>query len=242
MPPTPTPTPTIARLAQELADRAINDPFGDELVRWLASSSRFEAFATTYRDKIHKKIRTASDAEALRDVRAELLAARRLLADERFTVAYEAYGSGKTGPDLTVAFRGSTAFNLEVTRLRKPPDPAALGATLMAKLRQLPPSVPNVVLVASERAAPAVDVAGSVRTLRARADGKDDAFFARRGLESGRGFYERFLRLGAVITWCDEATGDDRADLWSNPSARITLPERAGRACLMCFRDATTSP
>ena len=160
-----------------------------------------------------------------------------MLADKRFAVAYEAYGSGRTGPDLTVAYRTSTTFNLEVTRLRKTPDPAALGATLVAKLRQLPPSVPNVVLVASEQPASAVDVAGSIRALRARADAKDDAFFARHRLESGRGFYERFLRLGAVITWCDEAAGDDRAALWVNPSARISLPDRAGRACVACLRE-----
>ena len=228
--------PSIVRLARELTDRDAGDPFVDDLTRWLASSPRFQAFAASYRQKIHKKVRTAADAEALRDVRAELLTAHRLLVDKRFTVAYEAYGSGKTGPDLTVAYRTSSTFNLEVTRLRKPPDPAAIGATLMAKLRQLPPSAPNAVLIASERPASSVDVAGSVRVLRASADAKDDAFFDRRGLESGRGFYERFLRLSAVITWCDEANDHERAELWANPSARMLFPERAGRACLACFR------
>ena len=71
-----------------------------ELIGWLAGSSRFRAFAGTYRDKIHKKLRNASDPEAARDVRAELQVARLLLADRRFEVAFEAYGSGKVGPDL----------------------------------------------------------------------------------------------------------------------------------------------
>jgi len=237
MTPTSAPAPSITLLARELAGRDAGDPFADDLTRWLAASPRFRAFATEYRQKVHKKVRTATDGEALRDVRTELLAAYRLLADKRFTVVYEAYGSGRTGPDLTVAYRTSTTFNLEVTRLRKAPELAALGATLLAKLRQLPPSVPNVVLIASEQPASAVDVAGSIRALRARADAKDDAFFARHRLVSGRGFYERFLRLGAVITWCDAAAGDERASLWANPSARIPLLERAGRACVACLRE-----
>ena len=236
MSPTPAPTPSTTRLAHELTGGQAGDAFADELTDWLSSSPRFQAFATTYRAKIRKKVHSAADAEGLRDVRAELLAAYRLLEDRRFTVTYEAYGSGKVGPDLSVAYRSTTTFNVEVTRLRKAPDPAAVGATLLVKLRQLPPSVPNVVLVMSDRPASAVDVAGSVRALRDRADAKDDAFFERRGLESSRGFYDRFLRLSAVISWRDEAHGDDRAALWINPSARISLPERASRACLACFR------
>ena len=242
MPPTSAVAPSIVRLAQELTDRDAGDPFVDDLTQWLAASPRFRTFATAYRPKIHKKVRTAADAESLRDVRAELLAAHRLLVDKRFTVAYEAFGSGRTGPDLTVTDRTSMAFNLEVTRPRRPPDPAALGATLLAKLRQLPPSMPNVVLIVSERPASAIDVAGAVRALRARADARDDAFFDRGGLDSARGFYERFLRLGAVLSWCDEATGDARAELWTNPSARIALPARVGRACLACFREPATRP
>ena len=239
MTPRSTPAPSIARLARDLVDRGAGDPFVDELTDWLSSSPRFRAFATTYSQKIRKKVHTAVDDEALRDVRAELLAARRLLLDKRFAVAYEAYGSGRSGPDLTVTFRMTTAFNVEVTRLRKPPDPAPLGSTLLVKLRQLPPSVPNVVLLGSEPPASAVDVAGAVRALRARADDKDDAYFERRGLESGRGFYERFLRLSAVVTWGDEGSDGDRAELWVNRSARIALPERAGRACVERLRDSS---
>jgi hypothetical protein len=241
MPSTSAPSLSIVRLAWELTGRDDGDAFVDELTSWLASSPRFGAFAAANRPKIRKKIRTASDDEALRDVRAELLAAHRLLVDKRFTIAYEAYGSGRRGPDLTVAFRTSTAFNLEVTRLRKPPHQAALGATLMAKLRQLPPSVPNVVLLAVDRSASEVDIAESIRSLRARADGRDDAFFERRGLGSSRGFYERFLRLSAAIAWCDEASGADRAELWVNPSARIALPMRTGRACEGCLRQGAAA-
>ena len=118
-------------------------------------------------------------------------------------MAYEAHGAGKAGPDFTVTFRAGSGFDLEVTRLRKLPEPAALGATILAKLRQLPPSTPNVLVLAADGPdAAALDISAAVGLLRARADAKDDAFFAARGLETGRGFYERFLRLGAVIAWC----------------------------------------
>ncbi len=167
------PAPSIVRLSGELTGRDVGDPFTDELTAWLSSTPRFRAFATTYNQKIRKKVHHAVDAEALRDVRAELLTARRLLADKRFAVAYEAYGSGRSGPDLTVTYRTTTAFNVEVTRLRKPPDPAPLGSTILVKLRQLPPSVPNVILVASDTPASVEDVAGAVGALRARADPRE---------------------------------------------------------------------
>jgi hypothetical protein len=121
--------------------------------------------------------------------------------------------------------------------MRGVPRPASYGATLLTKLRQLPPSVPNVVLVAIEGdAADALDVVAATRALRARADTKDEPFFAARGFDGTRGFYERYLRLGAVLVWCESATGDARASLWINRSARIAVPERAAKACTDCLR------
>jgi hypothetical protein len=208
----------------------------DELTTWLAGSARFRAFAEAHRDKIRKKLR-AVDAEALRDVRAELQVAHLLLADRRFELAFEAYGSGKAGPDFTVTFRGEGTFNLEVTRLRGLPRSTAYGGTLLAKLRQLPPSAPNALLIAIEGGrAEALDMATAARALRDRADAKDEAFFTARGLDGTRGFYERYLRLGAVFVWCEGATGDARATPWINRSARIALPERAIRACVQSLR------
>jgi hypothetical protein len=208
-----------------------------ELVAWLAGSARFRAFADVHRDKIRKKLRAAADPEALRDVRAELQAARLLLADRRFELAFEAYGSGKGGPDFTITYRGTTTFNLEVTRLHRVPDATRFGESLLAKLRQLPPSLPNVLVVAIDGdTAEALDVAATARGLRARADAKDEAFFARRGFEGTREFYERYLRLAAVIVWSEGATGEARAAMWTNRSARIPLPERAARACVEGLR------
>ena len=45
-----------------------------------AASSRFRAFAATYRDKVRKKLRLVRDEEGLRDLELELEVATRLLA------------------------------------------------------------------------------------------------------------------------------------------------------------------
>lgn len=238
MTPASAPGTLVERLARDLFDRGPGDPLGQELRGWLEASARFRAFAEAHRDKIRKKLRTAADAEALRDVRAELRVAQLLLADPRFELAFEAYGSGRGGPDFTVTYRGTATFNLEVTRSRRAPSATTLayGGPLLPKLRQLPPSVPNAVLVAiAGDTAEAFDVAGATGALRARADAKDEAFFTRRGFDGTRGFYERFLRLGTVIVWCEDAAGGARAASWTNRSARIAVPERAARACLRCL-------
>jgi hypothetical protein len=241
MTPASTPPASVQRLVQHLVGEApsdpVADPLADELAGWIADSNRFRAFAEAHRDKIRKKLRTAGDAEGRRDVRAELRVAQLLLADDRVAVAFEAHGAGRGGPDFTVMFRGHPAFELEVTRMRRDPVGAADGGPLLAKLRQLATGESNVLLVAlvGDRG-DAFDVAAAVRGLRARADAKDEAFFARRGFESSRAFYDRFLRLGAVIGWCDAGVGEARATAWTNPSARRPPPERALRALLECLR------
>jgi hypothetical protein len=237
MTPASTHSASVQRLVQHLVGEAPSDPMADELAGWIAGSNRFRAFAEAHRDKIRKKLRTASDAEGRRDVRAELRVAQLLLADHRVTVAFEAHGAGRGGPDFTVMFRGHPAFELEVTRMRRDPVEAADGGPLLAKLHQLATGESNVLLVAlvGDRA-DAFDVAAAVRGLRARADAKDEAFLARRGFESSRAFYDRFLRLGAVIGWCDAGVGEARAAIWTNPSARRPPPERALRALLECLR------
>jgi len=208
-----------------------------ELVMWLAGSSRFRTFAEAHRDKIRKKIRGAAEPDSVRDVRAELRTARLLLGDRRIELAFEAYGVGKIGPDFTITFRGTRSFNLEVTRLRRLPDPTGLGASLLAKLRQLPPSTPNAVLMATDaESAAALDVDAAIRVLRSRADAKDERFFTARGFDGTRGFYERFLRLSAVFVSAEGADGDARATTWINRSARIAMPEAAARAALRCLR------
>ena len=231
------PGTAVDRLARHLLGAVDDDVLGNELGAWLAASARFRAFADTHRDKIRKKLRGATDTDARRDVRAELRAAYELLADRRIELAFEAYGSGKPGPDFTVTFRGERTFNIEVTRLRRASDAPGFGRAILAKLRQFPPGTPNALLVAIEgAAADAADIAAASQALRARADDKDEAFFTARGFDGTRGFYDRYLRLGAVFAWSEAASEDDRAATWINRSARIPLPDRVVRACLACLR------
>jgi hypothetical protein len=226
-----------SRLVEHLAGELVDQALVDELGGWLAASRRFSRFATAHSDKIRKKFRGARDPDGRRDVRAELAAAHLVLADRRIELDYEAYGAGKGGPDFTATFRGGRPFNIEVTRIRRTVAEAAGGGQLLAKLRQLPPSAPNVVVIAIDGpTATALDVDGQIRGLRSRADRKNEVFFVDRGFDSSAGFYERLLRLGAVITWCEGGIGDARASMWINPSARIAIPDPAARACLACFR------
>jgi hypothetical protein len=87
--------------------------------------------------------------------------------------------------------------------------------------------------------ATALDIAASVRLVRARADAKDEPFFTARGFAGSRAFYGRFLRLGAVLVWCADAS-DERVTLWRNGSARIAVPDAVARACLACLRGGAT--
>ena len=150
-------------------------------------------------------------------------------------LAFEAYGSGNPGPDFTVTL-GGVRFNLEVTRLRGDPSAAGFGG-LLAKVRQLPPSIANGVILAIDGPdANAYDVASAVAVLRARADAPDDALFTARGFVGTRGFRDRFARLGAAFVFAEAAPGEARAVAWVNSSARIVFPARALRACLACLR------
>jgi len=215
----------VSRLADELVRE--DDPFHDELAAWLASSRRFRAFAEAHRDKIRKKVRVAIDSQALHDVRAELHVARLLFEDRRIGLAFEAYGSGRAGPDFSLAFRDAPSLNLEVTR----PRTTSLAGPILTKLHQLPPSRPNAVVLALADDPAAPDVGETVRELRVRADGKEDAFFASRGFDGARAFHQRLLRLGGVIAWREGAG----AEVWLNKSARIALPEAATRAVVACL-------
>ncbi len=218
------------------------DPIAEELAGWLAASARFRSFADAHRDKIRKKLSHARDADALRDVRAELQVAHLLLADRRIELAYEAYGARRGGPDFTATYRGGRSFNVEVTRARGDAGSVAYRGRLLAKLRQLPPSVPNALVFAIEGdTTEALDVGAAVRALRARADSRDEAFFTQRGFASARSFYDRFLRLSAVLAWSAHTIGDTRATLWINRSARIPIPDGAARACVRCLASLSAS-
>ena len=226
----------VERLVTHLFDAAPASAMADELTEWLAGSRRFRAFVEANRDKVRKKLRGTADADARRDVRAELRVAQLLLADRRIELAFEPYGSSTGGPDFAVTYRGHRAFNLEVTRRRPESRSDADSGALLAKLRQLPPSIANVVLVAADDRAELLDIPAATRSLQARADAGDDRFFTERGLDGTRGFRQRWLRLGAVVAWFDDRQGEARTARWNNPSARIPVPDAAALAVLACLR------
>lgn len=233
---TPLPIPPkVERLAGFLLDGGVETPLGEELQRWMTRSARFRRFAELNQDKIRKKLRGAVGADSRRDVRAELNVARLLLADKRIDLEFEAYGSGNAGPDFTAAL-GGERFNIEVTRIRGDARTCGFG-TILAKIRQLPPSVANAVVLSIEGSdATAYDVGASIAVLRARADSADEALFNARGFNGSRGFRERLARLGAAYVFAEDGGGEARASSWHNSSARIAFPARANRACLACLR------
>lgn len=89
------------------------------MAKWLASSRRFTAFVTTFRDKIRKKIRATHDQESLLDLHLELETAFLLLQERPLSVVYEPEQLGRArSPDFAVSFTTSLSFMVEVTRLR----------------------------------------------------------------------------------------------------------------------------
>ena len=225
-----TPTPTIRRLVAYLLDAPAPDRPLAELPAWLAGSPRFRSFVEGNRDKIRKKVRGATSPEARLDVSAELRVAALLLADRRFDLAFEAYGAGRRGPDFTATFRAGRAFNIEVTRRRLGTGDGALEPAILAKLRQLPPSASNVVVVVVDGPSGAPDPGPVLHELRGRADRRDDAFFVARGLEGAATFHAGLLRLAAVVAWSADAEASRRVAAWANAGARIPLPEPTLRA------------
>jgi hypothetical protein len=228
----PVPRDSLSAMSLTHVDRLVDhltggnsDAFAVELRDWVAGSRRFRAFAETHRDKIRKKVRGARGMEPRLDLRAELAVAHALLRDRRIDLAYEGYGATVGGPDFTVSFRSHVAFNLEVTRWRG--GPAGLRRLLAGKLRQLPSGIANVVLIA-------VDVEGEpLPDLDALSRALSDSTTP----GAQRDERQRVRRLSGMLAWDDPRRGAGGATLWTNPMARIALPEPAARAVLATLRD-----
>ncbi len=236
MPPVRVP-PTARVLVAYLSDgTTLPGPLAD-LEGWIAGSARVRAFVDENRDKIRKKVRLATADDSRLDLRAELRVATRLLADRRLDLAFEAYGAGNRGPDFTATYRGGRSFNVEVTR-RHGPAVDGLERAILAKLRQLPPSRANVLVVAVDGALDAPpDPTPTMRDLRIRADRHDDAWFAAHGVADSATFHQGALRLSAVVAWSERSGGPALATAWSNAGARIALDPAAMRAVVAALAD-----
>jgi hypothetical protein len=204
-------------------------PLAPRMGVWLAESATFLAFVTANETKIRRKLRGTHDAEGLRDIEAELATAYRLLRDRRVVLGYESYLAAKLrGPDFTVTFKGHIVFNVEVRRLRTEPTAAKITDALCEKLRQMPPSLPNVVALYADVAGTSPDLDALMKSLRSAADAKHEEMFTRRGYLDARDFLRALQRLSAVFLY---STSDPIAapplTQWANVAAKHPLPPDA---------------
>jgi hypothetical protein len=208
-----------------------------ELFQWLDASSRFTAFVETYRDKVRKKIRLASEQEKILDLRSELEVAACLLRDRRLDVAYEPYPSTKgRGPDFAVTYRVNTVFNIEVARMRVdengldglhlPRKEERFLRILLYKLGQMQPGMPNLLVIhTSPELARSLDLGRLMQEIKTRAEGKDPSFYEISRYASPAAFYRDFLHLNAIVL----VAGSPGTQLWVNKQARPALPGEALR-------------
>lgn len=201
-------------------------PLAARLSAEMAASPAFLAFVEANAPKIRKKARGVGDGEGVGDLGAELVAARWLLRDRGVALVYEKYASEKMrGPDFTVTLKGHIAFNVEARRLRPPAQPAKAADAICAKLRQLPPSIGNVILLEADgEDAANLDLAATLKRLREQADTQRDDYFARRGFRDARDFLRHLPRLSAVFLFpMPTSDTSPHSSLWVNPAARHPL-------------------
>jgi hypothetical protein len=193
------------------------------------------AFTAAYATKIRKKARIASAPDDRRDLRCELAVAA-ALASRRSPLAYEPLAAeGRRGPDFRLRHKGHTDVYVEVSRLRpaRSPerDPAdRLAAVLCGKLGQLAAGAANLLVLVSDDGPFAADEIGAtIQGLRRRADAKDDAYFAFRGLDGARALHQTLPRLSGVLV-AAPAAGDA---LFLPPQPRHPLPADLARAAMV---------
>lgn len=218
----------MARLDEFLARifASPTQPLYAEFSAWVQASRRFRAFAEQYAPKIRAKLKQASDDERRRDLYAELDCARCLVEVAAFEVEYERYTASKQrGPDFTVLFKGHTRFNVEVRRLRKREaseggeiEPKLL-AVILEKVKQMPPSIVNVLWVLAEQPMDERLFLRTFKHLQDLAERKDEVFFSQRGFKHAADFLKQYRQLSAVMLRQTESPL-----LWQNPLARHPTP------------------
>ena len=224
-------TALLAELDAGAEDRLLREA----CARWAAVSPRFRSFLADHATKIARKLRTAEGIEGRRDVLLELYAAHRLLLERSITLEYERYAADKMrGPDFTATFKTHTPFNVEVRRLRgaNVGDFGRWASVIGDKLRQMPPSIANVLLIGCDADLdPMLDVAEAMARLRMLAEHHDDDFFARHGLPTARDYLRQLQRLSAIVLiagW--ESASGGMSSLWLNAQAKHPLPHDLSHA------------
>jgi hypothetical protein len=195
---------------------------------WARESRRFKAFAVSYDSKIRAKLRNVRDEDGMKDLRAELETALWLLREKRFTLEYEKYAASKQrGPDFTVTFKTHTLFNVEVRRIRSAKLDDAdvearigkLMAALCDKVRQMPPSIVNLLWLVAEHEISEADLNDAMTTLRQQAEHKAEDFFLRRCFKNAADFLKQFGQLSGIVL---HQSGENV--IWLNSLARHKAP------------------
>ncbi|MCI0713476.1 MAG: hypothetical protein L0154_25185 [Chloroflexi bacterium] len=214
-------------------DDVLNDIFDGktpalyaEVDGWMRESRRFKAFVLDHHTKIRAKLRSARDADSMKEVRAELATAALLLREKRFTLEYEKYAAAKQrGPDFTVMFKTHTPFNVEVRHIHsvESDEPAArtdkLIAVVCEKVGQMPPSIVNLLWLVDEREIAEADLIQTVTTLRNLAERKEEDFFTLRRFDNAAHFLKQFRQLSGIVLRQSGANV-----VWLNTLARHQTP------------------
>lgn len=218
---------------------------------WLTSSRRFAAFATSFRDKIRKKLRTTQDQKSLLDLQLELETAYLLLQERDLSLAYEPEQSkGTRSPDFAVTFTTSTTFMLEVTRVQidknvagetreqpaallpgttqaYPPLGARLAAAVIGKLSQLLPQRGNILLVGIEASHLTLsEIRNSMLAMQQRAERNDSVFLQGYAFIDRAEFFRHYQRLSEVLVRVPHLEAANSMVPWINPQAKYPLPGR----------------
>ena len=211
--------------------------------QWLSLSRPFKAFATTYRDKIRKKIRVTQSSASIKDLQAELETAYWLLREKRFDVAYEPYSSQKgRGPDFAIIFKSLT-FNVEVTRISSGETEATLETaatpwrdpqqvtgrlmdTVCDKLGQMRPGMINVlIIVTGSDFIRLLELNQAMAQLKERAEHQEAGLFGRYGFANTADFFKYYLRLsGVLVRPAADQDAPPPAILWANNQTKHPLP------------------
>jgi hypothetical protein len=197
------------------------DLLAEPVWEWLAASRRFRAFAEANASKIRKKLRGARSPASALDLRLELETAYRLTEERSLEIAYEPQSQPRS-PDFVVR-AGAEAFGLEVTRLQSA-APERLADVVTAKLGQLLPHHPNVLLIGVPPPLP------DSETLRAALLAvQQQAERLSPPLHDRSAFFRQHGRLTEVLVR-EAALGAGGGHPWVNPQAKRPLARKARAA------------
>jgi hypothetical protein len=105
-----------------------------------------------------------------------------------------------------------------------------LTNTVCNKVGQMPPGMINILVIAPDGdGVDELDVAQTMKSLKGRAERKDDLFFARRGCVGAREFIKQYQQLSGILL----RRPGERPQLWVNAQAKHPIPVEI-RTILQC--------